>query len=89
MKEEIYFKKNINYLIKNTTIRQIDLSKILNVSRQAIHNLLTKDLDIRISTAIKVSNAFGIDTKDLLFVDLEEKYKNKKISYKLDIIDDN
>lgn len=79
MENQVYFRKNLNYLVKNTTIRQSDLSRLLGVSRQAIYHLLTKDLDIRLSTAFKVADAIGIDVKELLFVDLEEKYKDKKI----------
>ena len=86
--QQTYFKKNLNFLVKNTTIRQSDLSKILSVTRQAIHNMMVNDSDIRLSTALKIADAFGIDAKDLLFVDLEEKLKNKKITYKLNISDD-
>ena len=86
--QQSYFKKNLNFLVKNTTIRQSDLSKILGVTRQAIHNMMVNDSDIRLSTALKIADAFGIDAKDLLFVDLEEKLKNKKITYKLNISDD-
>ena len=82
---EIYFKKNLLFLTTNTIITQSKLSKILGVSRQAIHNLLNKEGDCRLSTIIKIADAYGIDAKDLLFEDLEVKYKNKKIAYKVTI----
>ncbi len=82
---EIYFNKNLKYLTSNTIITQSELSRILGISRQAVSNLINKNTDIRISTVIKISEAYNIDAKDLLFEDLEEKYKNKKISYKVTI----
>ena len=83
--QEIYFNKNLKYLTSNTIITQSELSRILGISRQAVSNLINKNTDIRISTVIKISEAYTIDAKDLLFEDLEEKYKNKKISYKVTI----
>ena len=32
----------------------------------------------RLSTILKISDIYSIEASDLLFVDLEEKYKNKK-----------
>ena len=41
--------------------------------------------DFRLSTIIKIADAYKISESDLLFVDLEQKYKNKKIAYKITI----
>ncbi len=38
--QEIYFNKNLKYLTSNTIITQSELSRILGISRQAVHNLL-------------------------------------------------
>ena len=81
--QTIYFHNNLKYLTSNTVITQSELSRILGISRQAVSNLINKNTDIRISTVIKISEAYNIDAKDLLFEDLEEKYKNKKISYEV------
>lgn len=82
---EIYFNKNLKYLTSNTIITQSKLSKILGVSRQAIYNLLSKDADCRLSTIIKIADAYGIEPSDLIFTDLEIKYKDKKLVYKISI----
>ena len=39
----------------------------------------------RLSTIIKIADAYGIDAKDLLFEDLEVKFKDKKLVYKISI----
>ena len=83
--KEICFNKNLKYLTSNTIITQSKLSKILGVSRQAIHNLVNKEADCRLSTIIKIADAYGIDASDLLFTNLELKYKDKKLVYKLSI----
>ncbi len=83
--QQIYFNKNLKYLTSNTIITQSKLSQILGISRQAVFNLINKDADCRLSTIIKISDAYGIDPSDLLFVDLQEKYKNKKLEYKIKI----
>ncbi len=83
--QEIYFNKNLKYLTSNTIITQSELSRILGISRQAVHNLLNKNADVRLSTITKIAEAYSIDAKDLLFEDLEGKYKNKKIAYKVTI----
>ncbi|MBR6072072.1 MAG: helix-turn-helix transcriptional regulator [Acholeplasmatales bacterium] len=82
MTKEIYFNKNIKYLTDNTIITQAELSRILGVSRQAIHNLINKNADCRLSTIMKVSEVYNIDPSEILFVDLEEKYKDNKLNYK-------
>ena len=66
-----YFSKNIKYLTSNTKITQAELSRILGISRQAIHNLINKDSDVRISTVLKISEVYNINPSDILFTDLE------------------
>ena len=83
--KEIYFNKNLKYLTTNTIITQSKLSKILGISRQAIYNLINKDNDCRLSTIIKIADAYGIDINDLIFTDLELKFKDKKLVYKISI----
>lgn len=83
--QQIYFKKNLEYLTTNTIITQSKLSKILGVSRQAIHNLVNKEADCRLSTITKIADVYGIDASDLLFTDLELKFKDKKLVYKISI----
>ncbi|MBQ9900667.1 MAG: helix-turn-helix transcriptional regulator [Acholeplasmatales bacterium] len=80
--KELYFNKNLKYLTSNTIITQSELSRILGISRQAVHNLIIKDTDLRISTVLKISEVYDIDISELLFTDLELKYKDKKLSYK-------
>ena len=80
-----YFHNNLKYLTSNTVITQSELSRILGVSRQAVHNLINNNADCRLSTIIKIADAYKINESDLLFVDLEQKYKNKKIAYKITI----
>lgn len=85
--QEIYFKKNLKFLTTNTFITQSKLAESLGISRQAIFNLIVKEGDPRVSTVMKISEVYQVKAQDLLFVDLEEKLKNKKITYKLDISD--
>lgn len=80
--QEIYFNKNLKYLTSNTIITQSELSRILGISRQAVHNLIIKDTDLRLSTVLKISEVYDIDISELLFTDLGLKYKDKKLSYK-------
>ena len=83
--QTIYFNNNLKYLTSNTVITQSKLSRILGVSRQAIYNLINNKADCRLSTIIKIADAYKINESDLLFVDLEQKYKNNKIAYKVTI----
>ena len=83
--QQIYFNKNLKYLTTNTIITQSELSRILGISRQAVFNLINKNADIRLSTIIKIAEAYNIDASDLLFLDLESKFKNQKIAYKITI----
>lgn len=83
--KEIYFKKNLKFLTSNTLITQSKLAISLGISRQAVFNLISKENDPRINTILKIAEVYNINPEDLLFIDLEEKYKNKKINYKLDI----
>lgn len=64
-----YFVKNLKYLTKNK-INQNQLAILLNVSRQAIGNLL-KTNDPRANTLIKISDIYKISIDDLLRKDLE------------------
>ena len=79
MKQEVYFKKNLEFLTTHTLITQAELSRILGISRQAVCNLINKESDIRLNTAIKIADIYNLKASDILFVDLEEKFKNKKI----------
>ncbi len=78
-KERIFFTKNLRYLVDNSSLNQSELGRILGVSRQGIHRIVVSDQDVRLNTILKIADAYGIDPKDLLFTDLEEKYKNKKL----------
>lgn len=78
MKQEIYFKKNLEYLTSKTFINQSDLARLLGVTRQAIHNLIAVDGDVRLNTVLKIADIYNIKPQDILFVDLELKMKNKK-----------
>lgn len=80
--QPIYFSKNLKYLTENTIITQSELSRLLGISRQAIHNFIIKETDLRISSVLKISEVYDIDPSELLFIDLELKYKDKDISYK-------
>ena len=80
MSQQIYFKKNLEFLTTHTTITQAELSRLLGITRQAVNNLINKDNDIRLSTAIKIAEIYNLKASDLIFVDLEEKYKNKKLT---------
>ena len=76
MSQQIYFKKNLEYLTSQTTINQSELSRRLGVTRQAINNLISKDSDVRLNTVLKIADIFNLNAQDLLFVDLELKNKN-------------
>ena len=79
MSQEIYFKKNLEFLTTHTLITQSELSRQLGVSRQAIHNLIVREENPRLTTILKISDIYCVKASDLLFVDLELKLKNKKI----------
>ena len=83
--QTIYFHNNLKYLTSNTVITQSELSRILGVSRQAVYNLINNKADCRLSTIIKIADAYKINESDLLFVDLEQKYKNNKLLYEISI----
>ena len=78
MSQQVFFKKNLEFLTTHTLISQAELSRQIGISRQAVHNLITRDENPRLSTILKISEVYNIDASDLLFVDLEEKYKDKK-----------
>ena len=84
MSQQVYFKKNLEFLTTHTLISQAELSRQIGISRQAVHNLITRDENPRLSTILKISEVYNIDASDLLFVDLEEKYKDKKIKISWD-----
>ena len=56
--DTLYFNKNLKYLTSNTIITQSELSRILGVSRQAVYNLLNKESDCRLSTILKIADAY-------------------------------
>lgn len=76
---EVYFKKNLVFLTNNTLINQSELSRRLGITRQAVCNLVSRSNDVRLSTVLKIAEIYNLKAEDLLFVDLEIKYKNKKI----------
>ena len=78
MSQQVYFKKNLEFLTTHTLISQAELSRQIGISRQAVHNMIIRDENPRLSTILKISEVYNIDASDLLFVDLEEKYKDKK-----------
>ena len=78
MAQTVYFKKNLEFLTNHTLVNQSELSRQLGVSRQAVHNMITREENPRLSTILKISDIYCVKASDLLFVDLEEKYKNKK-----------
>lgn len=79
MAQEVYFKKNLEFLTSHTVITQSELSRILGVSRQAVCNLIKKPSDVRLNTVLRIAEVYNLKASDLLFVDLEEKLKNKKM----------
>ncbi|MBQ6784164.1 MAG: helix-turn-helix transcriptional regulator [Acholeplasmatales bacterium] len=85
MSQQVFFKKNLNFLTTHTLISQAELSRQIGISRQAVHNLITRDENPRLSTILKISEIYNIDASDLLFVDLEEKYKDKKTKISWDV----
>ncbi len=66
-----YFSKNLKFLTK-TKITQSELSRIFNVSRQAINHIINAE-DPRASTLLKISKIFKISINDLLEKDLESE----------------
>ena len=78
MAQEVFFKKNLEFLTTHTLVNQAELSRQLGVSRQAIHNLIVREENPRLTTILKISDIYCVKASDLLFVDLEEKLKNKK-----------
>ena len=77
MKQEVYFKKNLEFLTTHTSINQSELSRLLGISRQAINKLINLTNDIRLNTELKIAEIFNISASDLLFVDLEVQFNNK------------
>lgn len=84
MSQQVYFKKNLEFLTTHTLITQSELSRQIGISRQAVHNMVIRDENPRLSTILKISEVYNIKASDLLFVDLEEKYKNKKFKISWD-----
>ena len=41
--------------------------------------MIIREENPRLSTILKISDIYNLKASDLLFVDLEEKYKNKKL----------
>lgn len=77
--QQIYFKQNLKYLTSNTIISQSKLALALGISRQAVYNFIYKEADPRLSTIIKIAEVYKIKPEDLMFKDLEDKYKDKNI----------
>ncbi len=71
------FNKNMKYLTKEK-IKQSELARILNISRQSVFNLINSK-DPKASTLIKISEIYNIPIDDLLKKDLEiERTKSIK-----------
>lgn len=66
----MYFVQNMKYLTR-TKIKQSDLARLLNISRQAVL-LIVNSKDPKASTLIKLSEIFNVSIDDLLKKDLEE-----------------
>ena len=64
------FSKNMKYLTKEK-IKQSELARILNISRQSVSDLINSK-DPKASTLIKISEIFNVSIDDLLKKDLEE-----------------
>lgn len=65
----MYFVQNMKYLTR-TKIKQSDLARLLNISRQAVL-LIVNSKDPKASTLIKLSEIFNVSIDDLLKKDLE------------------
>ena len=75
-----YFIKNLKYLTKNE-IKQSELARILNISRQSVSDLINSK-DPKASTLIKISNIYNIPIDNLLKIDLENKNNvNKQLNF--------
>ena len=85
MAQTVYFQNNLKYLTTHTLINQAELSRQLGISRQAVNNMIVRNENPRLSTILKISEIYNIDASDLLFVDLEEKYKDKKTKISWDV----
>ena len=66
----MYYVQNMKYLTR-TKIKQSDLARLLNISRQAVL-LIVNSKDPKASTLIKLSDIFNVSIDDLLRKDLEE-----------------
>ncbi len=67
----MFFNKNMKYLTKSK-IKQIELARILKISRQSISALMNSK-DPKASTLLKISEIYGISIDDLLKKDLESE----------------
>lgn len=65
----MYYVQNMKYLTR-TKIKQSDLARLLNISRQAVL-LIVNSKDPKASTLIKLSDIFNVSIDDLLKKDLE------------------
>lgn len=62
-------KNNIKTLRKNQKLRQEDLAKILNVSRQTIIAIENDKYDPSLELAMKLSQFFEVTVNDIFFLE--------------------
>lgn len=65
------FNKNMKYLTK-TKIKQSELARILNISRQSVSDLINSN-DPKASTLLKINEIYNVSIDDLLKKDLEKE----------------
>ena len=67
-----YFHKNLKFLLKEKNLSKIQLSKELNITRQAINDWTSNNVYPIYDNLIKLSEIFNVSIDDLLKKDLEE-----------------
>ena len=67
-----YFHKNLKFLLKEKNLTKIQLSKELNITRQAINDWTSNNVYPVYDNLIKLSEIFNVSIDDLLKKDLEE-----------------
>jgi len=67
-----YFHKNLKFLLKEKNLSKIQLSKELNITRQAINDWTNNNVYPVYDNLIKLSEIFNVSIDDFLKKDLEE-----------------
>ena len=73
-----YFNKNLNYLLKEQKLKKIELSKRLNITRQAINDWTINSVYPIYDNLIKLSEILNITIDDLLKKDMELNFNSKE-----------